>query len=125
MTFLFDENISHFIVDALKALGKPVAYLTDILPRGTQDVTLFSKLGELGWFLVTQDKRIKRKKHELEALRQARIGAFIFTGRAERDVDSMMVLLLRHFSEIQRLTSETKRPFIFGVSDRGSFDRLD
>ena len=125
MTFLFDENISHFIVDALKALGKPVAYLTDILPRGTQDVTLFSKLGELGWFLVTQDKRIKRKKHELEALRQAGIGAFIFTGRAERDVDSMMVLLLRHFSEIQRLASETKRPFIFGVSDRGSFDRLD
>jgi hypothetical protein len=125
LTFLFDENISHFIVDALKALGKPVAYLTDILPRGTQDVTLFSKLGELGWFLVTQDKRIKRKKHELEALRQAGIGAFIFTGRAERDVDSMMVLLLRHFSEIQRLASETKRPFIFGVSDRGSFDRLD
>jgi hypothetical protein len=77
LTFLFDENISHFIVDALKALGKPVAYLTDILPRGTQDVTLFSKLGELGWFLVTQDKRIKRKKHELEALRQAGIGAFI------------------------------------------------
>jgi hypothetical protein len=33
LTFLFDENISQLIVDALKALGKPVAYLTDILPR--------------------------------------------------------------------------------------------
>jgi hypothetical protein len=125
LTFLFDENISHLIVDALKALGKPVAYLTDILPRGTNDLILFSKLGELGWFLITQDKRIKRKKHELEALRQAGIGAFIFTGRAERDVDSLMMLVLRHFNEIQRVTTETKRPFIFGISDKGSFDRLD
>lgn len=125
MTFLFDENISHLIVDALKALGKPVAYLTDILPRGTNDLTLFSKLGELAWYLVTQDKRIKRKKHELEALRQAGIGAFIFTGRAERDVDSMMMLVLRHFNEIQKVATETKRPFIFGISDKGSFNRLD
>ena len=125
MTFLFDENISHLVVDALKALGKPVAYVSDILPRGTDDLTLFSKLGELGWYLITQDKRIRRKKHELEALKQAAIGAFIFTGRAERDVDSMMLLVLTHFSQIQSLASETPKPFVFGISDRGSIDRLD
>ena len=125
MTFLFDENISGLVVDALKALGKPVAYLTDILPRGTPDQDLFSRLGELGWLLVTQDKKIKRKKHELEALRRAGIGAFIFTGRAERDVDSMMMLVLKHFQEMQRLADETTRPFVFGISDRGSIDRLD
>ena len=125
MTFLFDENISQLVVDALKALGKPVAYLTDILPRGTDDITLFSRLAELGWFLVTQDKKIKRKKHELEALRRAGLGAFIFTGRAERDVDSMMMLVLKSFNEMQTLATETKRPFIFGISDRGSIDRLD
>jgi hypothetical protein len=125
LTFLFDENISQLVVDALKALGKPVAYLTDILPRGTDDITLFSRLAELGWFLVTQDKKIKRKKHELEALRRAGLGAFIFTGRAERDIDSMMMLVLKSFNEMQTLATETKRPFIFGISDRGSIDRLD
>jgi hypothetical protein len=125
LTFLFDENISQLIVDALKALGKPVAYLTDILPRGTDDLTLFSRLAELGWFLVSQDKKIRRKKHELEALRRAGLGAFIFTGRAERDIDSMMMLVLKSFNEMQTLATETKRPFIFGISDRGSIDRLD
>jgi hypothetical protein len=79
----------------------------------------------LEWFLVTQDKKIKRKKHELQALRRAGIGAFIFTGRAERDLDSMMMLVLKNFGEIQRLAAETARPFIFGISDKGSFDRLD
>ena len=125
MTFLFDENISGLVVDALKALGKPVAYLTDILPRGTVDQDLFSRLGDLGWFLVTQDKKIRRKKHELEALRRAGIGAFIFTGRAERDVDAMMMLVLKHFNEMQRLANETRPPFVFGISDKGSIDRLD
>lgn len=79
MTFLFDENISPAIVRALKELGKPVVYLTDILPRGTDDAAIFQKLGELGWFLVTQNPNIRRKKHEREALKQAGIGAFIFT----------------------------------------------
>jgi hypothetical protein len=31
----------------------------------------------------------------------------------------------KHFNEIQRLATETARPFIFGISDKGSFDRLD
>jgi hypothetical protein len=125
LTFLFDENISQLIVDALKALGKPVAYLTDILPRGTDDIALFSRLGELSWFLVTHDKKIKRKNMNWKHYGGPAIGAFIFTGRAERDVDSMMMLVLKHFNEIQRLATETARPFIFGISDKGSFDRLD
>ena len=78
MTFLFDENISPAIVRALKELGKPVAYVTDVLPRGTDDLTIFRKLGELEWILVTQDQNIKRKKHEREAMKQAMLGALHF-----------------------------------------------
>ncbi|MBI2997965.1 MAG: hypothetical protein HYY46_05855 [Deltaproteobacteria bacterium] len=125
MTFLLDENISHLVADALKALGKPVAYVTDILPRGADDVTLFGQLGQLDWFLVTQDQKIRRKKHELEAMRQAGIGAFIFTGRANKTVERMTIMILEHFDEIQKLAQQTPRPFIFGISDRGSVDRLD
>jgi hypothetical protein len=124
LTFLFDENISPLVAEALKVLGKPVAYITDILPRGIDDITLFAKLGQLEWFLVTQDKKIRRKRHELEAIKQAGIGAFIFTGRAEKGVEEMTIMVLRHFGEMERLASRTKRPFIFGISDRGSIEQL-
>lgn len=124
MTFLFDENISPLVAAALKALGKPVVYLTDILPRGTDDITLFNRLGELNWFLITQDQKIKRKKHELVALKQSRIGAFIFTGRADKTVDTLTIMVLKHFDDIQELAGRTQRPFIFGISDRGSIDQL-
>ena len=125
MTFLFDENISPAIVRALKELGKPVAYVTDVLPRGTDDLTIFRKLGELEWILVTQDQNIKRKKHEREAMKQAMLGAFIFTGRAERDIDSMAILILKHFKQMENFAASTRRPFLFGISDKGSIDRLD
>jgi len=125
LTFLFDENISPAIVRALRELGKPVAYITDILPRGTADLTIFQKLGELGWILVTQDQNIKRKKHERAAMKQAALGAFIFTGRAEKDIDSMTILILKHFQQMQNFESSTRRQFIFGISDKGSIDRLD
>jgi PIN like domain len=112
-------------VEALKALGKPAAYVTEIVQRGTDDLTIFSKLSQLGWMLVTQDQNIKRKKHQREALKQAGIGAFIFTGRAERNVDSMMILILKHFEQMEKYAGSTKPPFIFGISDKGSIDRLD
>jgi hypothetical protein len=62
LTFLFDENISQLIVDALKALGKPVAYLTDILPRGTDDIALFSRLSELSWVSCNSEQKNQKKK---------------------------------------------------------------
>jgi hypothetical protein len=36
-----------------------------------------------------------------------------------------MMLVLKHFNAIERVATETARPFIFGISDKGSFDRLD
>ena len=110
---------------ALKELGKSVAYITDILPRGTDDLTIFVKLGQLEWILVTQDQHIKRKKHEREAMKQAKIGAFIFSGRAEKDIDTMTILILKHFRQMENFAGTTKPPFIFGISDKGSIDRLD
>jgi hypothetical protein len=61
LTFLFDENISQLVVDALKVLGKPVAYLTDILPRGTDDLTLFFRLGELVGFSSLRTRKSRGK----------------------------------------------------------------
>ena len=95
------------------------------LPRGTDDVTIFRRLGELEWVLVTQDQNIKRKKHEREAMKQSMLGAFIFTGRAEKDIDSMTILILKHFRQMEKFAGSTRRPFIFGISDKGSVDRLD
>ncbi|MEX2284407.1 MAG: DUF5615 family PIN-like protein [Gemmatimonadota bacterium] len=123
--FLLDENISHKIAKALSALGEAVRHVTDVLPRGTADEAIFEKLAEEDWFLITQDQYIRRRKHQREAMLQAGIGAFIFTGRAEKSLKEMTVAVLERFDEINELAIRTDRPFIFGIPDRGGIERLE
>ena len=67
---------------------------------------------------------MKRKKHQREAMRQAGIGAFIFTGRAQKSVEEMMIKILQRFPEIEELASTTQKPFIYGIPDRGKAEKL-
>ena len=114
MTLLLDENLSPKVATALKALGREVTHVNEILPRGTSDEEIFSKLAELGWCLLTQDIKIKRHKHQRAAMIQAGIGAFIFTGRAEKSLEEMTIKILQHLDEIESLIRNTRRPFVFG-----------
>ncbi len=58
-------------------------------------------------------------------MKQAGVGAFIFTGRAEKSVEQMTIKILQHLDEIEHLAQGTNRPFIFGISDRGAIERLE
>ena len=85
---------------------------------------VFKELNRRDWFLITQDKKIRRKKHEIEAMLQEKVGAFIFMGQADKSLDTMMVMILKHIDEFERLARKTNRPFVFGISDRGKIERI-
>ena len=84
MIFAFDENVSTAIVQALKSLDYPVVHCTDFLARGTPDDVLFEEIASRGYFLVTQDQNMSRKKHQRAAMLSLGLGVFVFTGRASR-----------------------------------------
>lgn len=124
MTLLFDENISHKVVAALKALGHDVEHVSQILPLGTSDETILAEISGRGWCLVTQDQNIRRRPVQRRILQQSGIGAFIFTGRANRNNDEMAILVLQHLPKLVRLAERSTKPFIFGVPDRGQIEQL-
>ncbi len=120
MTFLFDENISPDIVESLRPLDKPVVHVVDVdeLGRGVLDEDVFDFLGQRpDWVLITQDKKMRRKKHQRQAILDAGLGVFVLTGRAEKSNDGLVVLLLQCWPALTKLASQTPRPFIFGISD--------
>lgn len=92
--FFLDENISWRIAKALQALEHEVVHLLDELPQGTTDTTYFPYIAERGWFLITQDKKIRKKPHERKAMVEAGVGAFILTGQANKSTDEFTVHLL-------------------------------
>lgn len=124
MILFFDENMPPRVADALRALGTVEAWhLTQHLPRGTPDEEVFAFLAGKDWLLVTQDERIRKRPHQRQALLAAGVGAFILTGRADRNVEQTLQFLLSRLDEMRRLAGAA-RPFIFGVPDKGKIDRL-
>jgi len=127
VTFLLDENISPYVVESLRPLGKPVGHVVDVpeLGRGTPDGRIIEFLGERSdWILVTQDKKMRRKKHQRQAMLDAGLGVFVLTGRAEKSNDALVVLLLQCWPDMMKLASRTSRPFIFGISDRRKIEPI-
>ncbi len=127
MTFLFDENISPDIVESLRPLDKPVVHVVDVdeLGRGALDEDVFDFLEQRpDWVLITQDKKMRRKKHQRQAILDAGLGVFVLIGRAEKSNDALVVLLLQCWPALTKLASQTPRPFIFGISDRRKIEPI-
>lgn len=122
--FVLDNNISYKIAIALTALDIPVHHITDILPADTPDEDFFPEIARLGWILITQDKMIRKRKHERLAMGQAGIGVFVYMGRADKSLSEMTRMLLRDVDNMCAHLAKTTPPFVIGISDKGKFERL-
>ncbi|MGH7603363.1 MAG: DUF5615 family PIN-like protein [Gemmatimonadaceae bacterium] len=126
MIFFFDENMPPKVAAALQTLGTCEArHLVDYLPRGTADEEIFQFVAAKGWLLLTQDIRIRRNPHQREALKASGIGSFFLTGRAERSVEQMMVLLLDRLPLIKAYAETHRPPYTVSIPDRGQLEELD
>jgi hypothetical protein len=83
LRFLLDENLPRAFAHALHALavkdGHVVDHVLDLVESGTADrvwITLLAREGAAG-VAISGDRRMLTRKHELHALEDSRITAFI------------------------------------------------
>lgn len=125
MILLFDENFSNKLVVALAALGHPVQHVLQLLPRGSPDEDVFAATRDIRGCPVTKDAKIRRRKHEQRAYRDAGIGVFIFTGSAEHTLTEEARLVLGSVERILEIASAERSRFVYEVTDRGKINRLE
>ena len=82
MNFALDENLPPSFAVALDALsgpqGHPVAHLRSIVRRGTHDTVWIKVLAAQGpHAIVSGDRRMLTRQHELKALRDAKLTSFV------------------------------------------------
>ncbi len=100
MNFLFDEHVAPRLVRALAELaqGEPytVVHLRERFPERTKDVEWIGTLTkEGGWVFVSEDRRVRRRPHELEALRRSNlIGFFLAKGWNQEGLWEYAALLI-------------------------------
>ena len=120
-SFLFDENLSPQLAEALQLLEEPpveIFYITKFFPASTDDVVYLPVLGRCGAFLITRDTKQRRKPAELAAYRTNGVGAFILGGKnlLRWDLVKQVVLSWHHIKEA---AVNTQRPFAYRVRPNG------
>jgi hypothetical protein len=79
--FYLDESIlSNALAGALEQAGVQVRRPGVHVPFGASDATWLKVCGEQGWVVLMRDQRVRYRQLELDALRAARVAAFVFTG---------------------------------------------
>jgi len=76
---------------------------------------------------VTLDAKMSRRPAQRQAIVDCGLGVFVFTGRAlaQRSFREIAAFVLSVADSILEKARTTKPPFIWGISDRKAFDRLD
>ena len=118
MTFVFDENISHRIVEGFKAFGEDVVHIAEVVGRGKEDPFWIPEIGKRELILITNDYRILKKPHEAKAIRDASVSAFFIDITTHPDLWGWIEFFIKRWRDIRRLAENTPRPFAFRVTMR-------
>jgi hypothetical protein len=102
-----------------------VRVLKHHFPPDTADVVWLHEIGRLGWVLVTEDKNIRRKPQERQALYLSKVTAF-FLGKSfgELKLLDKGLALVSVWPKIQETAAICQQGSIFSVTVRGEVTAL-
>lgn len=112
------------VVEALRAAGAKVVAHDDVLPQDTEDVEWLAEAGRRGWIVVTKDSAIRRNEHEKAMFRAARVRVFALA-RKDLPGQEMADLFVKALPGMRKRAITVEPPFVFSISRKGDFRRLD
>lgn len=131
MIFLLDATFPPKLARALQDLSErrdcEFRFANAEFGDGAADEVIIDGVRVNGWFFMTMDERITRNPAKRSALRDGRIGTFVFTGSSlpRRSFYKIISFVMGVAEEIVDHAGRSQRPFIIGISDQGKFKSLD
>jgi len=130
LIFLLDATFAPQLARALQELDQEdceFRHSSIVFGQEAPDELIFKGIKERGWFLVTLDARMSKRPAQKEAIIESGIGAFVFRGTSlpQRSFRKIAAFVLDVSDDIIEKAAGTTRPFIWGISDRRVFERLD
>lgn len=91
----------------------------DHFASGTHDDVWIPEVVRRGWVILTQDKNLRHKPNEREALTRAGARAFVFTGAEMKGEDAANAVIAAR-PKMERTIAHTEPPFVATVSRIGA-----
>lgn len=124
VVFFVDRSLgSRFVPEALRAVGAQVEIHDAHFVPDAEDTEWLTTVGARGWVVLSKDEAIRRRSHEIEALRQANVRAFLLTS-AKLNGEQMAALFSRLALKMARLAVNTPAPFVFAINIARQLRRL-
>ena len=120
VVFFCDWNMGRrHVPDALRNAGFRVETLHEYFESVESDDKWLVEAGREQWVVLTKDEQIGRKSNEIEALRNAKVAAFVLAAKDLRG-EEMAATMLAALPRVLKFLFETPRPFIAKIYRDGS-----
>ncbi len=117
---VLDENISVRVARSLKDLRLEVVHMTDLVQRGTADVTWADLVAKRGFRLVVStDSHLTKRSLEVEALKRNRLGVLVLRQRDVLRVHHQALFILRAWDDLQAKATRNEDHFFVQIGKKG------
>jgi len=100
----------------LRAAGLQVEVHDDHLPQNATDPEWLTLAGKNGWIVVTRDERIRYRVAEKQAIRRAKVRAFVIVAHGDLRIEEIAEILLKALSKVESIAVQEKPPFIANLA---------
>lgn len=109
----------------LRAADLHVEVHDDHFRQDALDPEWLTAVGEKNWIVVTRDERIRYRVAEKQAIRRAKVRAFVLAAQGDLRAEMLAQNFLEALPKIQRVVEKQKPPFIAKISRGGDVSLLE
>jgi len=126
LTFFLDRQLGRYkIAGALRKAGLKIEIHHDHFPQDAQDPEWLTAAGKKNWIVITRDERIRYRVAERQAIRRAKVRAFVLAAQGDLRAEMLAEIFLKALPRIRRTVKQQKPPFIAKISRGGDVTVLE
>ena len=110
---------------AIRNAGLNVEIHDDHFPQNAQDPQWLTAVGKNNWIVITRDERIRYRVAEKQAMRRAKVRAFVLAAQGDLRAEILAEIFLKALPKIRRTVKHQRPPFIAKISRDGYVTVLD
>src|SRR5207245_5062126 len=126
LTFFLDRQLGrHKMAGILRAAGLKVEVHDDHLPQNATDPEWLTLAGKNDWIVVTRDERIRYRIAEKQAIRRAKVSAFVLAAQGNLRAEMLAEIFLKALPKVRAIVTKHRPPFIAKIWHNGKVGLLE
>src|SRR5437870_10141062 len=96
----------------LRAAGLHVEVHDDHFRQDALDPEWLAAVGERNWIVVTRDERIRYRVAEKQAIRRAKVRAFVLAAQGNLRAEMLAEIFLKALTKVRAIVTKHRPPFM-------------